>query len=283
MKKLGAFLVAVIMIVGIFAGIKSATVIDAGYCGLVYSLNGGIEDEVLTQGWHFVAPTKRVIKYSVSTEQGVLSADEREGSEFDDSFIVPTKDGKTVNVDLEYSYSFPSETLGKLFTKFKGADGKHIEQTFMRTKLKAWASEVTAQYSVLDIYGEKRQDLNKELQAHLNKKFAPYYINIETANLSRIALDSATEQAIQKRINATQELEQQKIETEKAKQLQLKKIIEAETAAKEKMIQADAEAEANQTIANSLTPELLKLKELQARFKHGWVTIQGATPIVEAK
>lgn len=282
MKKIGAILVGLAIVISVIGAGLSATIIGAGYSGIVYSLNGGIEEEVLSQGLHFVAPWKNVIKYSTSTVQGAMSADEREDSPTDESFLVPTKDGKTVRVDLEYAFHFPKETLPQLFTKFKGENGDHIKDVFMRTKLKAWTSEVTSQYSVLDIYGDQRQQLNMAVQKHLQEKFKPFFIEIETANLSNIVLDEATAQAIQKRINATQELEQQKIETEKAKQIQLRKIIEAETTAKEKIIGAEAEAKANSTISNSLTPELLKLKELQARYKHGWITIQGATPLVQA-
>lgn len=282
MKRLGAIIVGLTIFGSVVCAGLSATVIPAGYTGVVYSLNGGIQDKTLSQGFHMVSPLKHVIKYSTSTVQGAMSADEREDSPTDESFLVPTKDGKTVRVDLEYSFHFPQETLGDLFTKFKGENGDHIKNVFMRTKLKAWTAEVTSQYSVLDIYGDQRQQLNLAVQKHLQEKFKPFFIEIETANLSNIVLDEATAQAIQKRINATQELEQQKIETEKAKQIQLRKLIEAETSAKEKIITAEAEAKSNQTVANSLTPELLKLKELQARYKHGWVTIQGATPIVQA-
>lgn len=283
MRKIGAVGVGIVVVIVVICLFLSTVIIPAGYNGIIYSLNGGIKDKVLTQGFHLVSPIVNVSEYSVSTEQGALSTDKREGSEEDDSFNVPTKDGKTVNVDLEYSYSFPADTLPELFTKFKGQSGKDIEQGFMRSKLKAWTAEVTSQYSVLDIYGEKRQQLNTDLQKHLNNKFKVYYINIETANLSKIELDQATSNAIQKRINAQQELEQQKIETEKAKQIQQRKVIEAETSAKEKIIQAEADAEANRKINSSLTPELLKLKELQARFKHGWVTVQTGQAIVDVK
>ena len=49
------------------------------------------------------------------------------------------------------------------------------------------------------------------------------------------------------------------------------------TAAK---IAADAEAEANSKIAQSITPELIQWQEAQARMEHGWVTVQGADTVV---
>lgn len=41
-----------------------------------------------------------------------------------------------------------------------------------------------------------------------------------------------------------------------------------------------AEAKANWTISNSLTDELLKKMEMEARMEHGWVTVQGTGTVV---
>ena len=49
---------------------------------------------------------------------------------------------------------------------------------------------------------------------------------------------------------------------------------------KAKLIEAQAEADANRVIAESITPELIEMKEAEARDKHGWVTVMGGTPVV---
>ena len=46
------------------------------------------------------------------------------------------------------------------------------------------------------------------------------------------------------------------------------------------LIEARAEAEANRVIAQSITPELIQMKEAEARLEHGWVTVQGADSVV---
>lgn len=43
---------------------------------------------------------------------------------------------------------------------------------------------------------------------------------------------------------------------------------------------AEAEAEANRTIAASITPELIQMTEAEARLEHGWVTVQGVDAVV---
>ena len=46
-------------------------------------------------------------------------------------------------------------------------------------------------------------------------------------------------------------------------------------------IKAEAEAKANQIISQSITPELIQMKEAEARLKHGWVTVQGGTVVTD--
>ena len=46
---------------------------------------------------------------------------------------------------------------------------------------------------------------------------------------------------------------------------------------------AQGEAEAYRIKSAEITPELLKKWELDARMKHGWITIQGGNPIVDTR
>ncbi|MFQ7058343.1 MAG: SPFH domain-containing protein [Turicibacter sanguinis] len=205
----------------------------------------------------------------MATEQGYLSADSKEGSSGDDSFLIPTSDGKTVNIDLEYSYHFDSELLPQTFTKFKGQDGKAIEETFMRGKLKTWVGEVSSKFSVIDIYGDKRTELNANVLEYVKDKFYEYGIVIDSVNVSRIGLDAQTEEAIQLKINEQQELETARLDKEKAE-------IQAEADAKK----IEAQSEANRMISESLTEELLKLEQIQ-KWSGEVPQVQGAsTPII---
>ncbi|MDO5521245.1 MAG: prohibitin family protein [bacterium] len=282
-RKLAVIGAAVAIIAVVVLGFSCMEKIQPGYVGIVYNLKGGIEDEILTQGLHVVSPFKKINSYSVATEQAYLSRDEKEGSEDDDSFTIPTSDGKTVNVDLEFSYHFDSDVLPQTFTTFKGQSGSSIEQTFIRGKIKAWTSEVSSTFSVIDIYGEKRAELNTKVLDHVKTKFSEYGIIIDSVNFSRISLDEKTEEAIQQRINKQQELETAKLESQKATIEAEKKKIQAEADAQAKIIAAEAEAKANKLLEQSITDELIRMKEAEARLEHGWVTVQGADAVVVDK
>lgn len=290
MKK--GLIIGAILVVGSLIGVGSMLEkIPTGYVGVIYSPNGGVKEKTLSQGWHFVNPLYKVTEYTVATEQAYMSKDKREGSEEDDSFNVPTSDGKLVNVDIEYSYRFDAEKLPETFTKFRGRTGEEIQNQFLRGKLKTWVAEVTSQFNVLDIYGSKRTLLNNEVYKHVKEECDKYGIIIESINISRIGLDSATERAIQSRVNAQQELERQKIEKEKAKiEMEKRAIIEegnkkvilikASAEAEKILLEANARAEANEKLSKSLTPELVEYKKIE-KWNGQVPQIQGnATPII---
>lgn len=272
MKKsgiIGGIVVALVLIFGLIAAITCLEKVPTGYVGVVYNMSGGVDGEVLTQGWHLVSPTKKVTTYSIGLEQSYLTSDDRGDSPNDESFNVPTSDGKTVKVNLEFSYRFDEERVAETFTLFKGKDGETIKDTFIKPKIVAWTQEVTANYPVTDIFGDQCTAINAELDVYLREKFDQYGIIIDTVNFTDISVDNETAEAIQKKVNAQQELELANIEAQTAKvqaekdkevaEIQAEQaLIKAQAEADALEIAAQAEAEANSKIAASLTPELIE-------------------------
>lgn len=278
--SIGAILLALLIFGGLFTCFLCMEKIPTGYVGVVYNMSGGVDGEVLSQGFHLVAPTKKVTVYSIGIEQSYLSAEKVGDSPKDESFSIPTSDGKTVRVNLEFSYRFDEARVANTFTKFKGKSGEEIKDTFIKPKIIAWTQEVSANYPVTDIFGDKRTQINAELDVYLREKFEPYGIIIDTVNFTDISVDSETAAAIQKKVNAQQELELANIEAQTAKiqankdrevaRVQAEKdkevaaikaeqkIIAAEADAEALRIASEAEAEANREIAASLTPQLIE-------------------------
>lgn len=283
--SIGAIFLAILIFGGLLLGIVCTERIPTGYVGVVYNMNGGVDGEILSQGWHIVSPTKKITTYSIGLEQSYLTSEKKGDSPNDESFSIPTSDGKTVKVNLEFSYRFDEERVAKTFTQFKGKSGEEIKDTFIKPKIIAWTQEVSANYPVTDIFGDKRTQINAELDTYLRDKFEPYGIVIDTVNFTDISVDDETAAAIQKKVNAQQELELANIEAETAQvqankdrevariqaekdkevaQIQAEKaIIEANAQAEALTIAAEAEAEANKKIAGSLTPELIEMTKYE--------------------
>ncbi|WP_075810263.1 prohibitin family protein [Clostridium perfringens] len=282
MKKgmLGAIISGVLVASVGIGVLLSVEKIPAGYVGVVYSAKGGVEEDTLNQGWHLVAPWKKVTEYSVATEQLYLSVDEREGSEGNEAFEVMCKDGK-MNVDFEMSYSFDPERVSELYTKYRGMNGEDIVNTIIRGKIKTFANEVSSQFTVIEAHMEKKAELNTMLTEHLRNELNSFGILVESANFTQTRVDETVEVAITERAKASQDLEAEKQRKAKAEIEAERKRIEAEGEANAQIEKAKGEAEANRLISDSITPELIKRMEMEARKEHGWITTQGGTPIVD--
>lgn len=295
-KSLGGIATAVIIALVVIVLFVCTVRIPAGYVGVVYNMNGGISDKTLTQGFHVISPTQNVTTYSIGIEQSYLTASKDGDSNGDESFEVPSNDGKGLTVDMTFTYRYDADRVADTFTRFKGQSGKDVKDSFIKPNIMSWTKEVTAKYSVIDLLGDKRATLNSELTDYLKQKFEPYGIVIESVSLINIDPDEETRSAVQKKVNAQQDLELAKIEqqtanvnAEKEKEVAITKANqEKETAqinAESKLIEAQAQADANRLISQSLTPELIR-QQMYDKWDGKLPTVQAgndSSVIVDAK
>lgn len=280
--------------------------IGTGKVGIVYNYKDGVKNTVLTPGAHFIAPMNKVKEFSTSNEILVLTKDKREGSKEDDSFKVATSDDASIAVSFQMSYRYDPDTVIDTYKKFKGMDGNDIVEDRVKTVLKSKISEVTTDYSMMDIYSGNRSELNTAITEYLDKDFYKKYgIEVLDASIVDVHPDKKLKKAIDNRVTALQEKQQAQAEQEKVKvQKETEKIqaeadaqiettkakadaekskIEALAAAENTKTKAKAQAEANKELSASITDELIRMKEAEARYKNGWVTVQGAEAVVTEK
>lgn len=244
-KTLGGIIAGIILIGGVAGAFMMTEKIPAGYVGVQYSMNGGIKDEILTQGWHIVSPTKKVTLYSVATETFVMSQDERAGSKDNESFDLTCSDG-VVNVDFEMQYNFDANQVTNVFTKYRGVNGETVISTNLRSKIKTIANEVLSRYTVLEAHLEKKSEVNKALTEALREELGKLGIFVESATLPATRVSESIQNSINARTQKAQELEAEKLNQEKA-------LLEQETA----RINAETEKIKNEEISKSLTKEML--------------------------
>ena len=279
--KIGAVAIAIILIFILIMTFICIEKIPVGYEGVVYSMNGGVQDDTLQQGWHLVAPTKKVKTFTISNEQLILTKDKRSGSEKDESFRVATSDNASIAISFQMSYRFISKDVVNTYKRFKGMDGESIVNNRVKTVLKSTVSEITTDYSLMDLYSGNRSEINSKLTDYLNDKFTKQYgIEVIDASIIDVHPDKQLKSAINNRIEAQQKADQAKAEQETAKVEAETKLIKAQNEAEIAIAKADGEAQANERLSSSITPELIAMKEAEARLKHGWITVEGAGTVV---
>lgn len=259
---LGGIVLALVIIIGVIMLALCTTRVPAGYVAVQYNMNGGIKDEVLTQGWHLVSPTTKTTLYTVGIEQSYLTAGNNGDSEGDESFSASSSEGKAMQIEMTFTYQYQPDSVNDVFTRFKGQSGKDVRDSFIKPNMISWTKEVIARYKVSDILGEERANVNIALTEYLSEKFEKYGITIANVSLSNIEVDEETRQAINAKITAQQNAETQSINNQtnidKAAAEAQVKLTQAQAEADAKKIQAEAEAKANELLQKSLTDKILR-------------------------
>ncbi len=276
-KGLVIGLVAVVAVVGGGFIAKSTERIPDGYVAVQYTTSGA-KDKVLNAGWHFINPLIKTKEFPISDEQFVLSKTKKE----DTSFKVSTSDDANISIGFQMTYNYIPEKVVSTYKRFRGMDGEDIVEMRVKNILKSKISEVTANYSLMDIYSGDRTKINNEIKECLKASFSEKFgINVTDASIIDAYPDKKLKESIDARVKALQEKQQAEAEQEKVKVQKETEKMQASADAEIVVTKAKAEAEANRLKSESVTDELIRMKEAEAHMKHGFVTVQGANTVVK--
>ncbi len=268
---------------GIYVGV-SMTKVDQGEVGVVYTMKEGVQKETLNPGYHWVGPFAKVKDYPVAQQQLVLSnnaADFNEKKLEKDTHVDAPADGGMVKMNMTVNYNFIPEQVTSLYERFNGMDGEQIVESKVKNSILAYIKEVTPKFSVMDIYSTKRAEVGQEITKYLNSKLKEEYgINISSALIIDIQLDKELQAKVQAKEQAKQDAEKAELDKQTAIAQGEADKAKAEANKAVTITNAQAEAEANRIVSDSITDNLIKMKEAEAREKHGWVTVQGADTVV---
>lgn len=296
-KAVIAIAAVVVGIVGGVITLSSCKRVSQGEVGVVWTMKNGVQDEVLTPGLHFESPWTKVKTYPVSQQQLILSNNPSDygKKEHEDWHVDAPADGGMVKLNMTVNYNFIADRVTQLYTKFNGMDGDSIVDSMVQNSIIAYIKEVTPEYTVMDIYSDKRAEVSKSITEYLNNRLTEEYgINVASALIIDVQLDDTLQAKIQAKEQAKQDAEKAELDRKTAAaQAEVSKVnaeadaevqkIKAEAEAEKTRIAAQAEADANAMINNSITEDLIRMKEAEARLKHGWVTVQGAQAVVTDK
>lgn len=285
-KKNVGVIIVIVAIVCAGMVVKSVEKINQGEVGVVWTMRDGAKDKVLDTGIHFVSPFAKVKEYPVSQRQLVLSNNPSDYNtdEHPDWSIDAPADGGIVKLNMTINYNFMQDRVVDLYTKFNGMDGEALVDNMVQNSIVAYIKEVTPNFTVMDIYSDKRAEVSKEITEYLNSKLNEEYgINIASALIIDVQLDDTLMEKVKAKEQAKQDAEKAELDKQTAIAQGEANMAEAEANKKVTITNAEAEAESNRIISESITDELIKMKEAEARLEHGWVEVQGADTVVTNK
>ncbi len=262
-----------IFYLGLCFALVSCSIIKPHQVGIKSNL-GKISERVKKPGPVIFNPfLTRVIKVNIRTAN--LSIKEN----------LPSKEGLTILSESSILYHIKSEDVPKLIKE----TGLSYEDNLILPVFRSAASDVCSKYFAKDMHSAKRSEIEREIQKRLSEVCEPKGFVIEAVLLKSITLPSGLTRSIETKLEAEQEalrmefvldrqkkeVERQVIEAEGAKRTNViqsearaeSAIIESEGKAKSIEIEAKANKAANDLLNSSITPNILKMNQIQAFIK----------------
>lgn len=246
-----AIAIGITMLLGFIVFMDSWVSIPQGTVGVVFDKSkGGVLPQPLGQGWHFRRPlVQRIQEYPVALRTyNAIGAGEGAHPE-SNAIDLPTQEGQHIQQDISVVYNVSPEKASYVFDKFKGADIEDIEATFIRRLVISVANNIAGTYSIMDIYGPKKQEVQGKIFEALAPEMQRWGFNLDRVNLGAAKFPDSIESSLQAKVAAQQTAETAKFKLE-----------QAEIDKKATIAAAQGQAEANQLIQASLTPKLVQLK-----------------------
>lgn len=245
--KIGGIFVAVLLVLCLAITPLFVTRVSNGYVGVVYSPSGGVKDETLGQGWHLIGLFEKVTKYPIRMQT----------VEYKD-MQVATSDGKNITMDFAFNYQIEPEMVVPIFNKFGPIPVEDIEKSYLRTRFWDAARQGISKYTVIDTYGEKSTDARVQVQENFSGDVIDLGFVVQNVTVGVPQPDEKTQEAIDLRVSAAQELERKTTEVQIAEKEAERKKAEAEGVAKAKIAEAEGISKANNLILQSLSEEVLQ-------------------------
>lgn len=276
MKKILMFAIALITMTNV--GCIGYTTVRPGYVGIKVPLYGNKDDKteyknVYGRVWYNSFSTD-VYTFPTFMQQVVWTSHSDENDGQDQSISFSTAEGKIVNCDVALSYSIKPEFVNNVFRDLR-MDIEQLTDTYMRSKVRDEFVRLGGRMKVNEVLGSGKEMLVKEAKDELNSLLGPKGFMIDSvAIVGEMRVDNTVKEAISKTIEAQlkaveaeNKVKQSEAEARQAaavaKGLADAAIAESEGKAKSILAVAKAEAEANELVRKSLSPEIILMQAVK--------------------
>ncbi|NVK84208.1 MAG: prohibitin family protein [Cytophagia bacterium] len=204
---------------------------------------GGLDKEnVMTPGFHMKAPWNDLITFDVAE------------SKAEETMDVLDKNGLSIQVDVSVRFYPKFDRIGYIYERFRLG----YINTLVVPEVRSTVRQVMGRFTAEEIFSTKRAEVETAIRTETATVLGNETNNVEmTALLIRsIILPEKIKQAIENKLQQEQEAlaYQYRLDKEKSE-------------AERKRIAAEGEAQANKIVNSSLTPNLLKMRGIEATLK----------------
>jgi len=237
--------------------------VPPGSVGIKVSLMGqdkGVQDTTTKTGyiWYNRLST-RIYEYPVFVQRHSFTQDLNEDSPFDESITFNSKEGTVINADIGIHYQVNSLKVSELFVKLRG-DNNAVRE-YMKTRVRKAISDIAKTMDVNMVYGEGNSELINKAQEELNRD---ELVHVELLGfIGALRLPDNVVTSINRTIEAKQAAIAAQNKVAESKALADQKIEEARGKGESVLLEAQKQAEANEILTKSITPELIHYQTIE--------------------
>lgn len=217
--------------------IVSISFIDEGQVGVV-TLFGKVQDDPLNSGMHLMNPFSNVHKMNIKVQ--TTKADSEAAS----------NDLQKVRTQITLNYSLKKEMAKNIYA-ILGVDNVYITESIINPAMSESFKQATAEYSAEQLI-TKRQIVSKLVKNILQDRLIQYGVIVNNISVTDFQFSDAFNTAIEQKMVA-----QQNVQTAQ------NKLAQAQVAAKQMLITAQAQADSMKTQQQVLTNELLQKQAIE--------------------
>jgi len=233
---------------------------DVGEAKVLKDWTGNIVGEDVTPGADLKAPWVDVVDFDIRNQIAAYVGDgfdDYNGSQPNGPQItVQDKEGVTANLDVVVIYSIQADSVTEVYSEYLNQE--NFVARLIEQDIRSVVRNVPAKYTTLQLLNSREQ-ANTDIKTSLETRWEAQGVVVESVSLQEIRYSDE----VKARFDAAQAA---RIEVEKAKA----ELEATQVSAQQKVVQAQAEADANGILNSSLTDNILQqryldtLKELAA-------------------
>ena len=261
---------------------SSVTYISPGHVGIViHRAGGGVDKTALGPGLHARNPLlTQIVEYPTFMQTLVLTRASTEGSTNNDEINVNSQEGQPLSVDVSMSFELDAARVPQLYQTFR-TDIATIQHGYVKQTIRQALQEVIGGEQIADIIGPKKAEAVGRAQALIATRLAPYGIEVKQFTLNELRAPETVMSAIntknvmqQQALTAQNELQKNTFQAQGDS-------IKAVGRAKAILAEAQAQAQANELLAKSITGSLVQY-EMAKKWNGVMPTVSGsAMPMIQ--
>lgn len=266
-----------ILIVALLVGIPASFIVSipAQECGVVVT-PAGVKPETYNTGWHFILPIYHVETMDKTAQVYTCASQtkvDRNSPEYNQykasstqsgTIWTPTVDGIKMGFDISASWRIDPEYAWWIYDNVSEQEGKSngrffwLEENVIKAKLKSALALTTSRYTPIEVYSNKREEIQQYTFEKMKKDIESYHLILEQIDIREVYYNEDYETAInQKKLEEQKALTLIEI-TKQKKELEAQALIDKNIA----ITQAQAEAEALKIKGQSISsnPKIVDLE-----------------------